>query len=131
MASTMPAHTSQAVKIKGTILDFNTARKTVEIRTDKGKLLKCSYDPNIEGQITNALNFIVEAAGYLNVAENGQGKKIRRVVIKHIEIEDLDFESLGLKRRSLKELLESEIIGMWKDRADLEDVDEFMRKLRD
>ncbi len=96
----MPVHTAQAVKIRGTILDFNVAQKIVEIRTDKGKLLKCSYDPHIEEQITDALNFIVEATGYLSVAEIGQGKEIRRVIIKGIVIEDLDFESLGLKLRS-------------------------------
>ena len=129
MTSTMQVDTTQAVKIKGTILDFDTARKIVEIRTDKGKLLKCSFDPQLEEQIADALNFIVEATGDLNVAENRLGKKIRQVVINHIEIEDLDFESLGLKRRSIQDLLNSSIVGMWKDRDDLDD--DFVRRLRD
>jgi hypothetical protein len=129
MADLLTPATTHAVKINGTILDFDTTRKTVKIRSDKGKLLRCYYDPSIEEQIEDALNFNVEAKGHLDVISDTEGKKTSRVVINRIAIGDLDFASLSLKRRTIQDLLNSSIVGMWQDRTDLDD--DFVRRLRE
>ena len=116
-------------KVRGTVRAIDLEHKTCVIRTSKGRLMNCFYDEQLEPEIKDALDLEVEVTVEPTIHVNG--RRTQRLKIEEIEvISEFDFEAHGLKQGTMQDLLNSEIIGMWKDRPDLEDVDEFMRKLR-
>jgi len=131
MADTMIRTSTRTVK--GALRAVDLERNTCQIFTAKGKFVNCTYDESLEPEIKAALDLEVEASGEVIGAEaNGSARKATWLHIEEIsaEEEEFDFEAAGLEPMSPKEILASDAIGMWKDRKDMEDVDEYMRRLR-
>ncbi|PZS02885.1 MAG: hypothetical protein DLM69_03560 [Candidatus Chloroheliales bacterium] len=139
MADTMIRTSTRT--IKGALRAVDLERNTCQIFTAKGKFVNCVFDESLEWQIKDALDCEVEATGeVITPYSNGSNgsRKAEWLRIEKVEMigdedgdEEFDFEAAGLKPFTGKDLLESGLIGMWKDRTDMDDSNDFARRLRE
>ncbi len=126
--------------IKGTLRAVDLERNTCQIFVAKGKFANCTYDESIEWQIKDAFDHEVEATGEVitptsngsnGSSRNAEWLRIEKVEKIEDEDEEFDFEAAGIKPFTGRDLLESGLIGMWKDRTDMDDSNNFARGLRE
>ncbi len=117
-------------RVHGSLQAVDLQNNTCRIYTDKRHFVSCSFDDSLKQELRDALGFIVDVSGMAIVKKGKRdSEEIKGFVIERIEDEELDFEALGLKKATIQDLLNSDIVGMWKDRTDLDD--DFVRRLRE
>ncbi len=132
MADTMIRTSTRT--IKGMLREIDLERNSCQIFIAKGKFVSCTYDENLEREIMAALGLEVEATGeVLGAQANGSNEKASWLHIEEISAEEkeFDFEAAEIRPFTGKDLLDSGLIGMWKDRTDMDDSNDFARSLRE
>jgi hypothetical protein len=122
-----------AVEVKGTLREVNLERHTCQIFPASGGYIACSFEDDHEPIIKESLDFYVIATGEATLREtDGRIKEMR---VQDIEVfeqpPDLSPAQPSLKPLTARALLESGLVGMWKDRTDIGDSAGFARQLRE
>lgn len=126
-----------AMEIKGALREVNLEEKTFRIyRTATSQpYISCCYEDRHEATVRDALDQYVMVTGDATVREpSALIKQFRITDIEVLEEETpscLAAEGPVQHRMTARDLLTSGLVGIWKDRQDIEDSQAFARRLRE
>ena len=109
------------VIIRGVLNEANLADKTCRVYTSDSEYVTCHFTDALETDVIYALGRDVGVTGaWLKIERNGSGAKVDEIRLQSVEeVYKSKPDSNGEKRGTVKDLLESGIVGMWADREDL------------
>ncbi len=123
------------VKLRGILNEVNLSDKTCRVYTSDSEYVTCHFHAALETDVVYALGRNVEVSGeWLKIERNGHTAKVDEIRLQSVEqVYDSEPASNSEKHGTVKDLLESGIVGMWADREDLHttrDVINYARRLR-
>jgi septum formation topological specificity factor MinE len=120
-----------ATIVEGFLRELDLERNKCQIfPKDNRPFVRCSFVEEIEEEIISALDKYVKVHGEAKIrAEDGT---IKILDIKDIEIIPEEEEKLFKEEQGFKckDLLSSDLVGIWKDRKDIMDTVQFVNEIR-
>jgi len=122
-----------AVEVKGKLREVDLERNSCQIYPNPSHFIRCTFEQAHESLIKDCLDLYVRARGDATLREaDGQIRELRIKDIEKFEAESAPLISAaGSKKLTARALLQSGLVGMWKDRKDIEDSSKFARELRE
>lgn len=122
-----------ASEVKGTLREVDLENSTCQIYPASGRYIDCKFEDKHVPLIKDSLDLYVTARG--EAVHREAGGSVKELRISDIEVIETPPEysqpDTTLKPLTAKMLLQSGLVGMWKDRTDIGDSGEFAVKLRE
>jgi len=126
-----------AMEIKGELREVNLEDSTFRIyrTTTAQNYVLCRYEECHQPAVKEALDRYVKVTGEAEVRNaNGQVDQLKVADVEVAEDDRLlpaGDDGAAKKRMTARDLLRSGLVGVWKDRLDIQDSHSFARKLRE
>ncbi len=116
----------------GKLREIDLAQKSCRVFESANSYITCFFDDKLEAEVKAALGMFVEVTGQGKLLmSEGNSVGIREMKLEKIDVVEPRFgDPTVFRPMPIKEFLESELVGMWADRTDIDDTDEFAHRLR-
>ncbi len=115
---------------RGRLRSINLAQQSCRVYIEKKLYITCFFDQLLEESVKEALDCFVEVTGEAKLSPGAEELRVREMNLQEVKVVEPQPGEDGFGTISVKDFLASEFVGVWKDRTDIDDSDEFARRLR-